>query len=181
MFRKLLIAAGVLLFLAAFAANAAEKSSGMTTLKEDCVSINLASSEVKQVGGNWKIVEGQNALMDFGQSKDQAEKTLSILKHYNANRVCYVGRPNPPVTYILTAKGAPMGKMTGEDCMMFTIKNLKISQMGGMWHIMDGKTSLFAFRDEAQAKQAHEIIKKHKFTESCFVGRPNPTFSYLRK
>lgn len=34
---------------------------------------------------------------------------------------------------------------------------------------------------EAEARTAFAIIKKYGFTRSCYIGRPNPGFRYLRK
>ena len=33
---------------------------------------------------------------------------------------------------------------------------------------------------EGEARQAFAIIKRHGFSQSCYVARPNPRFSYLK-
>jgi hypothetical protein len=35
--------------------------------------------------------------------------------------------------------------------------------------------------NEGEARQTLAIIKKYGFTRSCFVGRPDPSFTYLRR
>jgi len=34
---------------------------------------------------------------------------------------------------------------------------------------------------KAEADKALAIIKKYGFNKSCFVGRPDPSFQYMRK
>ncbi len=47
---------------------------------------------------------------------------------------------------------------------------------------MDGSHWMFSFGSkEDEARQALAIIKKYGFTRSCFVGRPNASFQYMRK
>ena len=45
-----------------------------------------------------------------------------------------------------------------------------------------GNHWIFDFEtNETEARHAFAIIKMHGFTKSCFVGRPDPSFQYLRK
>lgn len=44
-------------------------------------------------------VEGDHLLMDFGNKEDEARKALAIIKKYKFPRYCFVGRPNPSMTY----------------------------------------------------------------------------------
>ena len=66
---------------------------------EDCTSFNPLNLEVKSINGHWKIVEGNHWLMDFGNKADEARTSLQIIKKYSFNRLCFVGRPNPSMTY----------------------------------------------------------------------------------
>jgi hypothetical protein len=66
---------------------------------EDCVRFNPARIEVRQVRGSWKIVEGSHWIMDFGANRAEAEEALAIVNQYGFRRMCFVGRPNPPMTY----------------------------------------------------------------------------------
>ena len=66
---------------------------------EDCVPFNLARTEVRRVSGSWKIVEGSHWIMDFGANRAEAEESLAIIGAYGFNRTCFVGRPNPSMTY----------------------------------------------------------------------------------
>ena len=66
---------------------------------EDCVRFNLAQTEVRQVRGSWKIVEGSHGIMDFGANRDETKESLIIMEQYGFNRMCFVGRPDPSMIY----------------------------------------------------------------------------------
>jgi hypothetical protein len=149
---------------------------------EDCVSFNPATTTVKQINGHWKIVDGSHWMFDFGSNQAEARKALSIIKHYRMNRSCFVGRPNPSFKYMLVNGHAPTGAMSGEDCVSFNPATIQVKKINGSWKIVDGSHWMFDFgSNEAEARQAFAIIKKYGFTRSCFVGRPGPSFEYLRK
>lgn len=151
-------------------------------LREDCVSFNPATAEVKNIGGRWKIVDGAHWLFDFGNKKDEAERSLNIIKHYRMNQSCFVGRPHPSFSYLLVSGGAPVGAFSGEDCVSFNPETTEVKSVAGRWKIVDGSHFLFDFgAKESEARQALAIIKKYGFNKSCFVGRPQPSFKYLRK
>ena len=97
------------------------------------------------------------------------------------NSTCYVGRPNASLTYLRVNSKAPKGKFAGEDCVNFNPNNLSLKAQGGKVLLVDGNHSLKAFPNRKEAVQAMNIIKKYGFTKSCFVGRPGPSFTYLRK
>ncbi|MEM2884495.1 MAG: hypothetical protein QXF24_00205 [Thermoproteota archaeon] len=66
---------------------------------EDCVGFDPQNLEVKKVDGRWTIVEGTHWLLSFGEREEEARTALSIIKQYGFNRVCFVGRPKPSMTY----------------------------------------------------------------------------------
>ena len=67
---------------------------------EDRIPFNPSTVEAKNVGGRWKIVDGNSWLFDFGTNQAHATSALNLIKKYGFNSVCYVGRPNPPMTYL---------------------------------------------------------------------------------
>ena len=150
-------------------------------IKEDCVSFNPRTAEVKQINGSWKIVDGSHWLFDFGNKSDEAKQALAIIKHYRMNQSCFVGRPDPSFQYMLVSGRAPQGSYPGEDCVSFNPRTAEVKQINGRWKIVDGSHWIFDFgnkRDEAEL--ALLIIKKYGFTKSCFVGRPDASFTYLK-
>ncbi len=66
---------------------------------EDCISFNPASITAAKVQGNWKVVQGNMWMMDFGQKEAEAKIAVEIIKFYGFNKQCFVGRPNAPMQY----------------------------------------------------------------------------------
>ena len=151
-------------------------------VNEDCITFNPETIEVKEFGGNWKIVDGSHWMFDFGSNKAEAEKAFSIIRYYRMNSTCYVGRPDPSFTYMLVSGSAPAGAFPGEDSIAFNPATIEVKEIGGRWKIVDGHHLMFDFdTNKAEAETAFAIIKKYGFRYSCFVGRPDPSFSYMRK
>jgi hypothetical protein len=151
-------------------------------LQEDRIPFNPHTAEVRQIGGRWKIVDGNHWLFDFGNAEHEARRALQIIKHYGMNQSCFVGRPDPSFQYLLVSGRAPAGVFPGEDSVSFNPNTIAVRQFNGRWKIVDGNHWLFDFGSNAsEARQAYAIIKKYGFTRSCFVGRPGPSFTYLRK
>ena len=150
--------------------------------REDCLPMNPNALAVKNINGSWKIVSGSEWLFDFGNKQDEAAQSLKIIRRYDMNQVCYIGRPGPSFQYLLSNGRAPSGSFPGEDCISFNPGNLRVERIRGNWTITDGSHAVFAFGDkESEAQDALRIIRKYGFTQSCFVGRPDPSFTYLKR
>ncbi len=153
-----------------------------SSLNEDCIGFSYANAQVKHINGSWKIVDGSHWMFDFGGKKNEAIRSLQIIKHYRMNKSCFVGRPGPSFTYMKRGNQAPLGGMPGEDCIGFSTANAKVKHINGSWKIVDGSHWMFDFAGkEDEARKSLAIIKKYGFNKSCFVGRPNASFSYLRR
>ena len=151
-------------------------------VQEDCISFNPATTTLRNINGRWTIVDGNHLMFNFGNKKAEAIKALSIIKHYKMNQSCFVGRPDPSFSYLLVNGQAPQGRMPGEDCVRFNPNTIKVKKINGRWKIVDGSHWVFDFNNkEAEARTAFAIIKKYGFNRSCYVGRPAPSFIYLRK
>jgi hypothetical protein len=150
--------------------------------QEDCVGFNPHTTTVSQINNRWKIVDGSHWLFDFGANVREARKALAVIKHYRMNKSCFVGRPNPSFSYLLVNTKAPQGAMRSEDCVSFNPRTTTVKEINNRWKIVDGSHWLFDFgTKQNEARQSLQIMKYHGFTRSCFVGRPHPSFSYLRK
>jgi hypothetical protein len=151
-------------------------------LTEDCISFSTANARVRNVNGSWKIVDGSHWMFDFGPKMREARKALRTIKHYRLNNSCFVGRPGSSFTYMKRGNQAPVGAMAGEDCVSFNTANAKVKRIGGRWKIVDGNHMMFDFANkEGEARKSLALIKRYGFSNSCFVGRPNPSFVYLRQ
>lgn len=154
----------------------------LPVLEEDCVSFNPNTTTVRNIGGRWTIVDGDHLMFNFGDKKMEALQALKVIKYYRMNRSCFVGRPDPSFGYLLVNGNAPQGSMPGEDCVSFNPNTIEVKNIGGRWKIVDGSHWVFDFNNkENEARTALAIIKKYGFTRSCFVGRPDASFQYLRK
>ncbi len=151
-------------------------------IHEDCVGFNPNHIKVARIHGRWKVVEGNHLLFDFGSKRNEARETLRIIKHYGMNQSCFVGRPRPSFQYMLRSGQAPTGRLRGEDCIGFNPSGIRVEKVRGQWKIVEGSHYLFDFgTNEKEARKAFSVMKKHRFSESCFVGRPKPGFQYLKK
>lgn len=66
---------------------------------EDAISFNRADVEVQYVRGSWKVVERNRWIMDFGQAQSEARQALSYILYHEFRYICFVGRPDPSMTY----------------------------------------------------------------------------------
>lgn len=151
-------------------------------LQEDCIGLNPAKVSLSQINNSWKIVEGSHWLFDFGSKRDEARQAERVLRHYRMDKSCFVGRPQPSLTYLLAGDRAPRGPMPGEDCIGFNLDNVAVIEANGRWKLADGSHWLFDFgSNKVEAGQALAVLRKHGFSHACYVGRPQPSFSYLRR
>lgn len=150
--------------------------------KQDCVGFNPKTATVKKIDNRWKIVDGSHWLFDFESNVGEARKSLAIIKRYSMNKSCFVGRPDPSFSYLLVNDKAPKGAKQGEDCVTFNPGTATVKKVSNRWKIVDGSHMMFDFgNNRGEAKQSLSIVKHHGFTRSCFVGRPGPSFEYLRR
>ncbi len=66
---------------------------------EDCIPFDPDHLTVVEIGGRWKVVEGAHWLLDFGAGEGNAIAALYFIRKYQFNQMCFVGRPNPSMTY----------------------------------------------------------------------------------
>ena len=78
---------------------------------EDCIAFDRAHLAVVEIGGRWKVVEGTHWLLDFGPGQGNAIAALHFIRKYAFDQICFVGRPDPSMTYF---KAAGRGRMVVE-------------------------------------------------------------------
>ncbi|MCC5988254.1 MAG: hypothetical protein JJT95_11275 [Pararhodobacter sp.] len=151
---------------------------------EDCLALNPAQVQAAQEGGSWKLVQGSRWLFDFGSdadSEEQANMAHRVVQHYGIDQSCFVGRPNPPMNYLLSGRSAPQGSIPGEDCIGFNAGSLEVRADGSRWLMTDGNSRMVMFDDAAEAHLSLFLVQYYGFTHQCFVGRPNPPLRYWRR
>lgn len=159
-----------------------EKAKLIALPKEDCLSFNYKTIRIQRYKGTqYRILDGNHAMFLF-PNYGEALKAYRIIKKYKMNSTCFVGRPGPSFKYLKVAGKSPKGSFAGEDCIGFDPNKIKVVCIKGRWKIVQGSHWIFDFnKSEKEARQSYAIIKRYGFTKSCYVGRPNPSFQYLRR
>ncbi|MEX3940632.1 haloacid dehalogenase type II [Paraburkholderia sp. BR10937] len=154
----------------------------LVTPPDDCLPLRPDAVQVQNISGDWKIVDGNQQVLDFGRSQANAVRAKAIIEHYRFDRICFVGRPDPPMMYFTIGGEAPSGAMPGEDAIPFDLAGVVTQQVAGSWIVTDGASRMLDFgTSEAKAVHSVSMIKRYGFTHQCFVGRPNAPMMYFRK
>jgi hypothetical protein len=149
---------------------------------EECVRFNPADTTISYQQGAWKVGDGVQTLYAFGAGKKEAERTLAVIKRYNMDQSCFVGRPRPSFHYMLVNGSSPAGPHEGETCKPFNPPATEVRQVGGSWKVTDGEQVLFDFGGHKdQADQALALIRKYGFTHSCMVAPGRIDAVYMRR
>jgi 2-haloacid dehalogenase len=155
---------------------------GPAALQEDCMAFNAAAIKVQQVGNTWKIVDGDIAMLDFGEIEANGNRAKAVIAYYRFDRMCFVARPDPPMMYFTVKGKAPVGPMPGEDAIAFNLDTVQAELSGGSWIVTHGASRLLNFgSSKFHALHAVALIRNYGFTHQCFVGRPHAPMMYFRK
>lgn len=188
--RRILALGFCFTLLAACGTPSEELTSNSTTNalrpNEDCVALNYHTAQVRYLNGRFKIVDGSHVAFDFGASRAEADKALAILRAYKIKHSCFVGRPEPSLEYLLNERGlAPVGNLVAsEDCILFNndLAQVKWIVASRSWKIVEGGKWLLDFgTKQHEANEALRLIKRYKFNQQCFVGRPHPSLKYWKR
>ena len=66
--------------------------------QEDCIAFNPANLRIRKEGNQWLMTDGRSRMRMF-PNRQEAEQALDIIRQYGFNRTCYIGRPDPSMTY----------------------------------------------------------------------------------
>lgn len=158
--------------------------------KQDCICFNNNRVELREINGNWKLVDNKNNwILDFAQNRDEGKQALQMIQNYNLNNICFSGRPFPNhelggrLMYFLSDGQAPQGpRLSDEDSISFDNSQIKAEQIQGTWKVTCGDMWMLDFgADNAAAQNAADIIKYHGFQRQCYIGRPGPSMMYFVK
>lgn len=148
----------------------------------ECLDFVPEKLSVREKDGKFQIVQDDWWLFDFASRDTEAYAALKVIQQYGMNQSCFIGKPNPVFRFLLVAGRAPLGQWYEEDCIPFHPTIISVVERDGRWLIIDSDVTVFDFgRHEAEAKAALAAIKKHQFTHACYIGRPEPSFQYLRR
>jgi hypothetical protein len=68
---------------------------------QDCIALDPASVQVQSAGGNWRVVNGATALLDFGLDRGAADQAIAAIRTFRFNRECFIARPHVEMQYWL--------------------------------------------------------------------------------
>jgi hypothetical protein len=137
----------------------------------DRVPINWQKTQLRQDGGDIRLVSGEQTLAAFGGSERDAQLALSVLRYYHFSELCLVGHPHPAFSYFLVNGHAPRGLMLGLAQERFKPETLTVQQNGAAWVIGDGNQVLFNFGSrQEEAKESLKAIQQYRFDTLCHVG-----------
>ena len=145
--------------------------------EESCAAFDPAKAQTVQAGTSWKVMAGNETLVEAGADERNALRVLATIRHYRFDRKCHVG--TAPTAY--WKRGATMadGRMGGADCIVFNPTTAHESRIGHRWKIVDGVQWLADFGDDkSQADSVLSLIRSYHLDEECFVARPNPVMVY---
>ena len=174
-----------------------------TNFTENC--IDIGELELAQNSdGEWELLNDGQFLKGF-PNYEEAVKTKDLMEFYQVSKECSCGWDAPMefdthgnldlksslVTYHLTNDGLGIGNEEYnsysneyEDCLPFNPDKLVAKQrMNGDWYLIEKPGHLmFHFgKDKEACFNTLKAIKKYKYNQSCFVGRPYPSFQYLKR
>lgn len=146
---------------------------------EDCIGFDHRNIEARNIGGDWKVVDGSSWLLSFGPRAAEASRAAQIIRNYRFNQQCFIGRPNASMTYWKRGNDVPNGGMPGDDCVGNNPDTTQAALVGGQWKVVDGGHQMLAFGPRRnEARQAEELIRHYRLNRQCFVGRPNASMTY---
>ena len=156
--------------------------------EEDCTYHDPDAMEVEESNGSWRIIRDDFVVITFGSdedSEDNARRGLEIIQAYHLTNFCYVGRPNPPMSYMLSNEIAPRGDIGDEDCTFHSLDAIEVTETNGTWRIDRDDFIVMTFGSdedsEELAREAFDLIHKYQFEKYCYVGRPNPPMMYMKR
>ncbi|MGB3554798.1 MAG: serine protease, partial [Jannaschia sp.] len=147
---------------------------------EDCIGFNNSNLRVVADGSRFLLTDGRSRMRVF-PNRTEADRTLAILRHYRADRTCFVGRPDPSFSYVLAGSNAPTNAMRGEDCIRHDLANLRILTEGSRITVTDGRSRMLTFPNRREAEATIAILRGKEANHICYVGRPGASFTYMRR
>lgn len=149
----------------------------------------------------WEVQNNGQTLYHF-PNEMEAYQTKAVLEYYNVSEACSCGEGKYTTAqgkedasakimqYQKTARGSGLGDneinsyANGvEDCLPFDPTKLVAKNVDGNWTIVEQPNHLmFSFGDDRQACiDALTLIKKYGYNQTCYIGRANASFNYLKR
>lgn len=137
---------------------------------EDCISFDWRDVLAQDSGG-WRVMNGALPMLSYGGDGAGANRAAEIIRHYRFNAQCFIGRPGPSMRYWRRGGKVPSGGYPGEDCKNNNPDSTQARFVAGEWKLVDGGHWMLSFgSNEAEARQAEEIVHRYNLNRQCWVG-----------
>lgn len=150
------------------------------SVKEDCIRFDGGSLDVQRDGDGYVLTDGGSRMLTFA-NRSEALRARQTLEAYDLNQQCFVGRPDPSMTYYLSNGTAPSGPQPDEDCIRFDADQLDLQQEGSRYVLISNRSRMRMVPNRDEGEQIIAVIEKHGFNRTCYIGRPDPSMTYFRK
>ncbi|WP_114749610.1 hypothetical protein [Pleomorphovibrio marinus] len=149
---------------------------------EDCLDVFVGELSIKEESNGF-ILMNRNARMSSFRTRNAAEQAISLLRQLKIDKICYVGRPDPSLRYLLSNGQIPSHSTLDEDCISFSSPDNLVARevSGGRYQISDGRSLLFMTDSKEEGERVIEVIQHYRARQICYVERPNPGLSYLKR
>lgn len=155
-----------------------------TLAGEDCLTHAPSRLSVESAGGNrFRIAQGRRSLMIF-ESRSEAQTALRVIRHYNLTSRCFIGRPQPSLSYLKTAEDKlPSGSISGEDCIRLRNPDaLRVRERSSnLYQVIDGNSVPYSAPNRAEAERIIKVVQHYDARATCYVGRPDPGMTYIKR
>ncbi len=134
--------------------------------------------QLRREQGRWTLYgSGRRTVIDF-PNREEAERGLLIVQKFALEEYCTVGAE---FSYFKSGGSLPTGDLGGEDCLSIQRDRLSYKVAGGRHLVMNGDASLIAMRTETEAQRALAILRGLGARQICYLGRPGPSLTYLKR
>ncbi len=179
----------------------------------DCVPVDASRLVVRRVDGHYSLLSGRHWIERFGRdrrAKEAARWAQAAIRYYRPDRLCYIGRPNKALHFMLLPGTEPVdigrfyklllpGKPPSrtyvapeyEFCTNFSPARLKLMEIRDkkgrpFFYLESNGRKLWDFGDNQQAaEEALVIIRLYRFQRQCHLGRLDVkgarAFTYLKR
>jgi hypothetical protein len=143
---------------------------GGLSFSEDCVTFDWRKVVALDSNG-WRVTDGSSPILFYGADRAGADRAVELIRHYRFSARCFIGRPGPSMRYWKRGDKVPSGGYPGEDCVNNNPATTQARFVAGEWKLVDGGRWMLRFgSNEAEARQAEEVVHRYSLNRQCSVG-----------
>lgn len=145
----------------------------------DCLRHDPDSLRVEESRGRWFVREGRRSLI-MTPSEAEAQQIVDTIDRYHLTERCFIGRPDPSMTYWLYDGDAPNGEMEAEDELHHNMYGYDVVERRGRIFVTDGRSSIVVCPNYREAAHCLHVLRHYRFDRRAFIGRPDSSMSFFK-